>query len=99
MSFARSERISSNALKKRAGFGGLRVLKFLRCCDDIDSAATQQYDPRAEAQGFTDVVSNEDGRFAKIALEVLKLALEFETGYGVERAKGFVAEENRRIGG
>src|SRR6185369_3003603 len=56
-------------------------------------------DPGGEAEGFVEVVGDEDHGLLHGLLERLKLAVEVEAGQGVQGSEGLVEENDRRIGG
>lgn len=66
---------------------------------DLQEATLFQYrDAIAELQRFIDVVGNHDHGFFEVLLKTQELTLEFVTGNRVERAKGFVEQDDAGIG-
>ncbi len=61
-------------------------------------AGFEQGDARGQEQGFADVVGNEDNGFAETPSQRAEFALQLGAGNGVERAEGFVHEEDGRVG-
>ena len=72
--------------------------KYVGRGDSDEAAGFEQSDARGQQQGFTDVVCDEDDGFAETPGESAEFALKLGAGDRVERAKGFVHEEDGRVG-
>jgi len=64
-----------------------------------EAAVSHDSDAVGEAEGFGEVVGDEDGGFGQGFLQVQELPVELEPGEGVEGAEGLVEEDEGRIGG
>ena len=73
--------------------------KFLRRGASNDAAGFEQDDAGGEEKSFAEIVSDEHDGFAEASGEGAEFALKFGASNGIERAKGLVHQENRRIGG
>jgi len=58
----------------------------------------QQHNARGEEQGFVQIVCDENNGFAEAAGERAEFALKLGASYRIERAKGFVHQQDGRIG-
>jgi hypothetical protein len=73
--------------------------KFPRSGVGDDASTFEKYDARGEEQRFAKVVGDEDDGLAEAAREGAEFALKLGAGDGIERAEGFVHQENGRVGG
>jgi hypothetical protein len=76
----------------------IEAKKFLGGGAGNDAAGFKQDDARCKVKGFAQIVGDEDNGLAEAAGEGAEFALELSAGYGIERAKGLVHQENRWIG-
>jgi hypothetical protein len=82
--------------------GGQRVSRsqeILRGQNRNQLSSLHKRDTRAKAQGFTQIVGDEDYRFVQSSLERKKLALQLIAGNRVDRTEGLIHQKDRRIGG
>ncbi len=86
-------------IEKRAGFRMGARFEFGGNAEEGEAAFVEQGDARRELHGFLHVVGDEDGCLAEFGAQTEEFALEIEAGDRVERAEGFVEEEDWRVGG
>src|SRR5690349_13091704 len=77
----------------------VEVKKFPRRGARHDAAGFKQNDAGREEKSFAKVVSDKDDRFAKTVDQGAEFALKLRARDRVERAEGFVHQENRGISG
>ena len=77
---------------------GRSIEKVGRGSDLQEASFFQHRDAVAELQRLIDVVGDHDHGFFEALLKVQELALEFMTGNRVERAKGFIEQDDPGIG-
>jgi len=76
----------------------VKMKEFLRGSSGNDAAGFKQDNARGEEQSFAQIVSDEDDGLAEAAGQGAELALKLGAGDGIERAEGFVHQQNWRIG-
>jgi hypothetical protein len=64
----------------------------------LDDSLMQQRDLIAHQNRFPNIVRDEQNRFSQIPREPEKFAADFMPRDRIERSKGFVEKQNRRIG-
>lgn len=77
---------------------GRGVEQISRSSDLQETTLLEHCDAVAELQCLIDIVGDHDHGFVEVLFQAQKLPLEFVTGNGVERAKGFVEEDDPGIG-
>ena len=61
------------------------------------STIVKHPDASAEQQRFPNIMGDEQSRLAEFVAQVEELLLQFHTGHRIERAKGLVQQQQRRI--
>src|SRR5580704_3194933 len=85
-------------VEERAGFGMRAGFEVRGSADEGEVAFVQQGDARGELHGFLHVVRDEHGSLAEFAAHAQEFALQVEPRDRIERAEGFIEQQNFGIG-
>ena len=76
----------------------IKAKKFLRRSIGDDAARFQQNDARGKEQGFTQIVGDENDRFAKAVGQCAEFSLKLRARDGIKRTERLVHQQYRWIG-
>src|SRR6185312_16046977 len=102
ISLHRSERMICSLSVIETSQEGARLIRphpaeFLRRRDGVQTPTCQQGDLASEQQGVAQIVGHEDRGFLKVPPQGQKLLLQFQPHDRIERAGGFIEQQQGRI--
>ena len=97
-----ANRIAATTIRRGAEIFALgllfRLQEFAWRIDSQESSCIHNCNARAQKHGFTHIMGHKDYSFIQALLQRFEFALHVRAGERIERAKGFIHQQNRWIG-